>query len=160
MEKNKHNKKQDGHQKWKINKLPPCAIIGNHIKLQAKKTSIHSIDRRHHMYDKAWLDAIVYLLQNEVIRDPEWDLIKRMNKYLFTQHNKCITYLSGNKLEASKEKPLHEKLAKSEASTIFKARKRMLSVKDNFRNKQQTQICKARGMQTKDQPYKMRNPAS
>ena len=50
-----------------------------------------------------------------------------------------------NKLGTPKGGHLYEKLTMPQASTIFKVRSRMLPVKNNFRNKHQTQTCRACG---------------
>ena len=57
------------------------------------------------------------------------------------------------KLGAPKEGQLYEKPNKAQASTIFKARSRMLPVKNNFRNKHQTQTCRVCGNHTETQQH-------
>ena len=36
-------------------------------------------------YDKAWLDAIMYVMHKEGLKGPEWDLVKKMNENLSAQ---------------------------------------------------------------------------
>ena len=36
-------------------------------------------------YDKAWLDAMMYVMHKEGLNGPEWDLVKKMNKNLSAQ---------------------------------------------------------------------------
>ena len=36
-------------------------------------------------YDKAWLDAIMYVMHKEGLKGPEWDLVKKMNENLTAQ---------------------------------------------------------------------------
>ena len=50
--------------------------------------------------------------------------------------------------EPQKRPNYMEKLTRPQVSVIFKARSRMLPVKNNFRNKHQTQTCRACGNHT------------
>ena len=50
--------------------------------------------------------------------------------------------------EPQKRANYMKKLTRPQASTIFKAKSRMLPVKNNFRNKHQTQTCRACGNHT------------
>ena len=55
--------------------------------------------------------------------------------------------------EPQKKANYMKKLTRPQASTIFKARSRMLPVKNNFRNKHQTQTCRACGNHTETQQH-------
>ena len=55
--------------------------------------------------------------------------------------------------EPQKRANYMKKLTRPQASIIFKARSRMLPVKNNFRNKHQTQTCRACGNHTETQQH-------
>ena len=55
--------------------------------------------------------------------------------------------------EPQKRANYMKKLTRPQASTIFKARSRMLPVKNNFRNKHQTQTCRACGNHRETQQH-------
>ena len=55
--------------------------------------------------------------------------------------------------ETEKRANYMKKLTRPQASNIFKARSRMLPVKNNFRNKHQTQTCRACGNHTETQQH-------